>query len=234
MSTPPSPRAHNKSLQRKRDRPPALDIHELQQNKPSSDTDVFLHAAAVQVPLFPQLSTFFHYSSRLQQPSVHVELAPSEEEQPVDSDYPQSRAGSATSSLDPYYFGIQSPSDSPVPPLPTSGAFSIRTPNRSPLQEPYTPAKDPSSIDRRGLVGVGELTTPRWTRNEQAERTAASVDDNEDYQIVASGNENDEQDVPDSPWTIEAVDGEMSEKEEVHFPFATSQRTQLTWILYSW
>ncbi|KAJ3937413.1 MAG: hypothetical protein NXY57DRAFT_1103315 [Lentinula lateritia] len=215
MSTPPSPRAHNKSLQRKRDRPPALDIHELQQNKPSSDTDVFLHAAAVQVPLFPQLSTFFHYSSRLQQPSVHVELAPSEEEQPVDSDYPQSRAGSATSSLDPYYFGIQSPSDSPVPPLPTSGAFSIRTPNRSPLQEPYTPAKDPSSIDRRGLVGVGELTTPRWTRNEQAERTAASVDDNEDYQIVASGNENDEQDVPDSPWTIEAVDGEMSEKEEL-------------------
>ncbi|GAW02243.1 cmgc dyrk dyrk2 protein kinase [Lentinula edodes] len=196
MSTPPSPRAHNKSLQRKRDRPPALDIHELQQNKPSSDTDVFLRAAAVQ-------------------PSVHVELAPSEEEQPVDSDYPQSRAGSATSSLDPYYFGIQSPSDSPVPPLLTSGAFSIRTPNRSPLQKPYTPAKDPSSIDRRGLVSVGELTTPRWTRNEQAERTPASVDDNEDYQIVASGNENDEQDVPDSPWTIEAVDGEMSEKEEL-------------------
>ncbi|KAJ3821034.1 hypothetical protein F5878DRAFT_606753 [Lentinula raphanica] len=196
MSAPPSPRLHNNVSQRKRDRPPALDI--LQQNKASSDTDVLIQRA-------PAVK-----------PTVHVELAPSEEEQPSDLDYPQSRAGSATSSLDPYYFGIQSPSDSPVPPLPTSGAFPSRTPDRSPLQEPYTPAKDPSSIDRRGLVGVGELTTPRWTRTEQMpERASASVDEQDDYQIVTSGNDNDEQDVPDSPWTIEAVDGEMSERENL-------------------
>ncbi|KAJ3796768.1 CMGC/DYRK/DYRK2 protein kinase [Lentinula aff. detonsa] len=188
MSAPPSPRSHNHALQRKRDRPPALDI---QQNKASSDTDVFIQP-------------------HLQQPSVHVELAPPEEERPSDLDYPQSRAGSATSSLDPYYFGIRSPSDSPVPPLPTSGAFTSRTPDRSPLQEPYTPAKDPSSIDRRGLVGVGELTTPRWTRTEQAAEWRPAS-------IVAPENEVDEQDMPDSPWTIEAVDGETSEREDVRF-----------------
>ncbi|KAJ3737433.1 hypothetical protein DFJ43DRAFT_262022 [Lentinula guzmanii] len=195
MSAPPSPRSHNHALQRKRDRPPALDI---QQNKASSDTDVFIQRATAV------------------QPSVHVELAPPEEERPSDLDYPQSRAGSATSSLDPYYFGIRSPSDSPVPPLPTSGAFTSRTPDRSPLQEPYTPAKDPSSIDRRGLVGVGELTTPRWTRTEQAgEWRPASVDESDSYQIVAPENEVDEQDMPDSPWTIEAVDGETSEREDL-------------------
>ncbi|KAJ3990107.1 hypothetical protein F5890DRAFT_881075 [Lentinula detonsa] len=195
MSAPPSPRSNNHASQRKRDRPPALDI---QQNKASSDTDVFIQRATAV------------------QPSVHVELAPPEEERPSDLDYPQSRAGSATSSLDPYYFGIRSPSDSPVPPLPTSGAFTSRTPDRSPLQEPYTPAKDPSSIDRRGLVGVGELTTPRWTRTEQAgEWRPASVDESDNYQIVAPENEVDEQDMPDSPWTIEAVDGETSEREDL-------------------
>lgn len=90
----------------------------------------------------------------------------------VDSEFDPislSRSTSATSSLDPYYFGA---SESPAPPLPL----------------PATPARD---IDRRGLVGVGELTTPRWTRT-----------DNEEEE-------------PDSPWTIEAVDGEDSEKEQV-------------------
>ncbi|KAF9792325.1 hypothetical protein BJ322DRAFT_998545, partial [Thelephora terrestris] len=69
--------------------------------------------------------------------------------------------------------------------------------------EPITPARDPASIDRRGLVGVGELATPRWTR-------APRVDDDED-QTDFTLNDHDgdyEQEDPDSPWTIEARDGE--------------------------
>lgn len=30
------------------------------------------------------------------------------------------------------------------------------------MMEPQTPSRDPSAIDRQGLVGVGELATPRW------------------------------------------------------------------------
>lgn len=96
--------------------------------------------------------------------------------------------------------------------MPAGGPF-IRTPNRSPLQEPFTPAKDPSSIDRRGLVGVGELTTPRWTRTEQADEPPIPDLDERDVP--------EDEDEPDSPWTIEAVDGEMSDKEEVCCSFTT-------------
>ncbi|KIK63803.1 hypothetical protein GYMLUDRAFT_222155, partial [Collybiopsis luxurians FD-317 M1] len=187
----------------KRERPPALDIH-IPQNNPSSDNHVDTQRAVT-----------VH-------PTLHIEPA-AEDDRPSDSDYPQSRAGSATSSLDPYYFGFQSPSESPAPPLPATGPFTSRTPDRSPLQEPYTPAKDPSSIDRRGLVGVGELATPRWTRSEQSAQSIPALSDQQadeadQYPTVAPGNEDDEQDEqdePDSPWTIEAVDGEMSEREDL-------------------
>ena len=70
-------------------------------------------------------------------------------------------------------------------------------------------------IDRRGLVGVGELTTPRWTRaRHDKEDTTTPVwgSQGERFEIAAA---EDRPDAPDSPWTIEAVDGEMSEREEV-------------------
>lgn len=72
---------------------------------------------------------------------------------------------------------------------------------------PATPAKDPGSIDRRGLVGVGELATPRWTKHnnldQHSQRPESETPDSDDP--------------PDSPWTIEAVDEEPSElKEEVN------------------
>jgi dual specificity tyrosine-phosphorylation-regulated kinase 2/3/4 len=67
---------------------------------------------------------------------------------------------------------------------------------------PITPARDPASIDRRGLVGVGELATPRWTR-------APRVDDDEDQaELTLSNDYGDYGQVDlDSPWTIEARDG---------------------------
>ncbi|KAK2467104.1 hypothetical protein APHAL10511_001362 [Amanita phalloides] len=89
------------------------------------------------------------------------------------------RPPSASDALDPYYFGCHS--TSPRPPIP-------RTP--------------PTSIDRRALVGVGELTTPRW----------ASHKGNDHFHfVVPAGPDPDD---PDSPWTIEAVDAELSEHEE--------------------
>jgi dual specificity tyrosine-phosphorylation-regulated kinase 2/3/4 len=131
----------------------------------------------------------------------------------MEQEYIVSRSNSATSSLDPYYFGIQSPSDSPVSPLANGPIHLSTTPDQRVMNDPITPARDAAMIDRRGLVGVGELTTPRWTR---AERTSQeeSPDQEEGFEVVVPEDIGDE-DEPDSPWTIEAVDGESSDKEEV-------------------
>lgn len=92
-----------------------------------------------------------------------------------------------------------------------------RTPN-----EPVTPVRDPANIDRKGLVGVGELATPRWGRMQR--RTHDDDTDIQDGQHREDVLEDDgtelvvddvDKDVPDSPWTIEAVDGESDGKDEV-------------------
>ena len=85
------------------------------------------------------------------------------------------------------------------------------------ITEPVTPARDPASIDRRGLVGVGELATPRWTR-------APRVDDDEDQIDSTLDNDNGdyEQEDPDSPWTIEARDGESEGVDQVGRPFSAT------------
>lgn len=145
-------------------------------------------------------------------------------------DNPASRPASATSSLDPYYFGIQSPTESPMPPLPTSSLYPSTTPEQRSINEPVTPARDPAAIDRRGLVGVGELATPRWTR--------AAQDDSEDtpepdaaadgFEVIVPEDLGD--DAPDSPWTIEAIDGEGSEREEVCLFSLTSHTLHMVLI----
>jgi dual specificity tyrosine-phosphorylation-regulated kinase 2/3/4 len=133
----------------------------------------------------------------------------------MDHDLSVSRSASTTSSLDPYYFGIRSPSDSPVPPLPTASVhISSTTPEQRSAQDPVTPAKDPATIDRRGLVGVGELTTPRWSRTEHNSdvETPSNAEEIGEFDVLVLEGTHD--DAPDSPWTIEAVDGEVSDKEE--------------------
>ncbi|KAJ6500330.1 hypothetical protein C8R45DRAFT_977294 [Mycena sanguinolenta] len=141
------------------------------------------------------------------QPNVLV--TPTDDADAPEPEYPPPRSASATSSLDPYYFGL---SDSPVPPLPTAPMNLSTTPDQLHRSDPVTPARDPALIDRRGLVGVGELTTPRWTRSHSKEDTITPV-------LASLGetfeNEDERPDAPDSPWTIEAVDGEMSEREEL-------------------
>ena len=84
------------------------------------------------------------------------------------------------------------------------------------VTEPVTPARDPASIDRRGLVGVGELATPQWTRGLRA-------DDDEDQVDLALHNDDGDYDRedPDSPWTIEARDGEIESMDQVGRPSST-------------
>ncbi|KAH0584155.1 hypothetical protein H2248_009714 [Termitomyces sp. 'cryptogamus'] len=188
MSAPPSyPQSHPNTLRTSKDRPPPLDI--------PSDGRESSHLL------------------KAQQPSLYI--SPAQEEPPPDHDYPVSRSTSVTSTLDPYYFGIRSPTESPVPPLPTTTIGLSTTPEQRHAVEPVTPARDPAAIDRRGLVGVGELTTPRWARAEyqHPEPPVPEVPKEiDDYHVVVP--EDAEEDSPDSPWTIEAVDGEPSEKED--------------------
>lgn len=116
----------------------------------------------------------------------------------------------------------------------------------SPVFEPVTPGRDPAAIDRRMLVGVGELATPRWAKShdrrhgeeggdvEESTRYLKShearVDEEdeveEEQELEAQQQRGEEENAdrpgsgeqasPDSPWTIEAMDGEeISEREEV-------------------
>ena len=91
-----------------------------------------------------------------------------------------------------------------------------KTPEMPPY-EPVTPGRDPAAIDRRMLVGVGELATPRWARgarNDDFEFVAQErVDEANEEEPVDLERPEDERD-SDSPWTIEAVDGEPEEVEE--------------------
>ncbi|KAJ7632309.1 hypothetical protein FB45DRAFT_912113 [Roridomyces roridus] len=170
----------------RRDRPPALDISfEQSQEAPERDA--------------------------ARQPSLLV--TPTGDDDGLEPEYTSPRSASATSSLDPYYFGL---SDSPVPPLPTGAIHPSTTPDQLQRSDPVTPARDPAMIDRRGLVGVGELTTPRWTRaghNKEDTVVPVLLPLGEDIEDRVSPVE-DRPDTPDSPWTIEAVDGEMSERED--------------------
>ena len=75
----------------------------------------------------------------------------------------------------------------------------------------------PSAIDRGGLVGVGDLTTPRWTSRADIDSKSnpwRSLDfdlapPKEDSEHLAPQEVEQEQDNEvdrSSPWTIEAVD----------------------------
>jgi dual specificity tyrosine-phosphorylation-regulated kinase 2/3/4 len=123
----------------------------------------------------------------------------------------RSTSAASSSSLDPYYFTSLAPAESPVPPLPAGPDVIPRTPELPLALPPTTPARNPATIDRRGLVGVGELATPRWTRYEHATRHAHDLDIVDAMDDVAEVDElalaeNDGERETDSPWTIEAVD----------------------------
>jgi hypothetical protein len=92
--------------------------------------------------------------------------------------------------------------------------------------DPVTPHRDPSQIDRRILHGLGELATPRWSRSVAHREDDIHVLDQDD--LEPSLPEEPEDVGSDSPWTIEAVDGEEDDDEErdqVTFFFAFSIRS---------
>lgn len=135
-----------------------------------------------------------------------------------------SRSTSASSSLDPYYFQNHSSDNvSPAPPLPTVMPQEPRTPDArgGSMFQPTTPHRDPATIDRAALHGLGELATPRWTRRNRDEDEEQYI---QDLSVVHESPARDEpqqdeediaeQDAPDSPWTIEAIDGEGDEQED--------------------
>jgi dual specificity tyrosine-phosphorylation-regulated kinase 2/3/4 len=128
------------------------------------------------------------------------------------------------STLDPYYFTatIAAPviSSTPEPPIPHTNSASTTTNPQIP-NEPKTPGISPSSIDRGGLIGVGDLTTPRWTSRanltgrSQPRKDGISgpleIDETEDGSTIEAFNvvSHDQQDNDidrSSPWTIEAID----------------------------
>lgn len=84
-------------------------------------------------------------------------------------------------------------------------------------KEPITPARDPASIDRDGLVGVGELLTPRWPRlpSEEEDLLPGWGDGNEhETTVMENRSTTSDNDIDrDSPWTIEAVDAEQDDFE---------------------
>ncbi|RPD79759.1 hypothetical protein L226DRAFT_435870, partial [Lentinus tigrinus ALCF2SS1-7] len=203
MSAPSSPPigqvAHEKGRMRRRDRPPALDIADPpapEDGEPRYDRDVASDARKV-----PRFSL----------PLLQVSAPATDTE----TDLP--RSASATSSLDPYYFGVHTPSDSPIPPVPSVPSLP-KTPEMPPY-EPVTPGRDPAAIDRRMLVGVGELATPRWARgprNDDYEFVAQErVDELNEDDAVEVDRPEDDRELSDSPWTIEAIDGEQDETTEL-------------------
>ncbi|THH07192.1 hypothetical protein EW146_g9392 [Bondarzewia mesenterica] len=145
------------------------------------------------------------------------------------------RSSSATSSLDPYYFSVVSPSGSPIPPVPDV-YYHSKTPETRYVLEPATPVRDPASIDRRGLHGLGELATPRWTSRLERNHSLEFEGHIELDGVLEEGeqqlDEDGEEDPPDSPWTIEAVDGEAEGGDapaEVHtLPKAIRARPSVT------
>lgn len=121
-----------------------------------------------------------------------------EERVEAEGDIP--RSTSATSSLDPYYFTNVSRNDSPV--HTTEEGDSVR---------------DSILRDRNGLVGLGELQTPRWskTANFLKDIHDEAADDDDDDILRRHTNRPASDNDRDSPWTIEAVDGEPEEAVDV-------------------
>jgi len=198
--------AHDKSSPKRKDRPPALEILDTSAppshppDRHHSPDDTMSQPEQVMAPLsssHPTLLTMSQLHADQSIDDLHIHLP--------------SRSTSATSSLDPYYFSVRSPSGSPAPPLPDS-AQSRRTPEtRQVINDPVTPHRDPSKIDRRVLHGLGELATPRWSRSVANRDDGVHGLDQDDLEPALP--EEPEDVLSDSPWTIEAVDDEDEDEE---------------------
>jgi dual specificity tyrosine-phosphorylation-regulated kinase 2/3/4 len=117
--------------------------------------------------------------------------------------------------VDPYYFPSRPPNQpTKTPELKSSSSRHSPSSSAAGISDPTTPGRDPAAIDRRALVGVGELATPRWTTKHEYvsrkdwEGKGAGVEEvQEELEPEPEPVEDVEDDVDRcSPWTIEAVD----------------------------
>jgi hypothetical protein len=120
-----------------------------------------------------------------------------------------------TAPFDPYYFpSRQLNQHTKTPELKSSSFRHSPISSAAGISDPTTPGRDPAGIDRRALVGVGELATPRWTtRHEYLSRKdwegkGTGVEEvQEELNPEPETVEDIQNDVDSSsPWTIEAVD----------------------------
>jgi hypothetical protein len=94
--------------------------------------------------------------------------------------------------------------------------MTASTPDHSIDNEPTTPARNPASIDRRGLVGVGELATPRWARSEREH--GSRHDDTEHLSFLVGVEADMPEDAPDPEsdiWSLNAIESEGNEHDVV-------------------
>ena len=193
---------------RSRQRPPALALadappshqHQLLNIPNNYDTKTLDEQA---YPLIPEARV--RESPLLCRISAHIALQ---------EDY---YAAANNALVDPYYFPSRQPNQSTrTPELKSSPFRHSPTSSAAGISDPTTPGRDPAAIDRRALVGVGELATPRWTsRHEYLSRKdwegkgtgVEEVQEEQDPEPEPEPIEDMENDVDSSsPWTIEAVE----------------------------
>ncbi|KAG8905867.1 hypothetical protein FRB99_008078 [Tulasnella sp. 403] len=218
---------------KRRERPPALELAasarrdktERHQDRTDSDRELErdrrVNLSFSLVTFRPINVTDFPLQQSRIQPTLNVGHPASD--RPSDGPPTRTESSASSSALDSYYFSYPSPDiqtgqASPPPPLPASHSTQLavpRTPDYSPFvnsipptasrHDPHTPARDPAAIDRRGLVGVGELATPRWAQAVTARKVwdnkGESVEE-EPMEIAEDVLESD--DVP-NPWNSEPV-----------------------------
>lgn len=172
----------------------------------------------------------------------------------------QSRAPSSASSsaLDYYYQSYGNDDNAqPPPPLPSSSSpplenAPLNVPPKTPdflttttppisshRFDPQTPARDPSAIDRRGLIGVGELATPRWVQSISSRKNwggkGESVQE-EPVEYFSAEQPTSESSMPNSPpWTTDAgevdspqISPKLADESQPSFSAAMSNPVQAT------
>ena len=98
--------------------------------------------------------------------------------------------------------------------------------------EPKTPGRDPANIDRKGLIGVGELATPRWVHPREGPN--ARVEDERDSPPPGIEQVYESQMTP--AWVLDTFEGLANSEPlvvSIHFPYAANLLKSLFLLRHS-